>query len=209
MHRLAGGGPEPGGERRPPNAGFTLLEVTISIVLMVSIVLIAGGAMRLAYRSVEGGQKKIAALERVRASVSIINAQIQSAAPLLTGEDGSSRIEFEGAGDSLTLATNYSIWGGRRGHVVVEYRVMRDEGGRQSLGATESVAETGQHRETTLFQGYAAIYFAYCGATDPGTEEEWTNEWDDSKTIPEKVRLVLVSGQNRSIAFTIPVRVHG
>ena len=168
---------------RPSGAGFTLLELVISIVLMVSIVLVAGAAMRLGYRSLTKGQKMMDTLQRVRASFTIMNAQIQSAAPLVSEEDGSKVLEFEGAGDSLKFATNYSIWGGKRGHVLVEYQV-RDDGGRQSLYAIESIAETGRQRETKLFQGYAAIYFLYSDTTDPDVEEEWTHEWSTLSKAP-------------------------
>jgi type II secretory pathway component PulJ len=208
MYRREGERPEPMWNRRPSNAGFTLLEVIISVVLMVFIVLVAGGAMRLGYRSLASGQKKIDTLERVRTSVTIINAQIQSAAPLLTGGDGSKQVRFEGARDSLTLATNYSIWGGRRGHVVVEYRVAQDDGGRQSLHATESVAETGKQRETMLFRGYDNIYFQYSDTVEPGAEEKWTDEWTDPTKTPESVKIVLVVSHG-SIAFVVPVRVQG
>ncbi len=204
--RFVWGGPT---EVTLSSPGFTLLEVVISIVLLVSIVLIAAGAMRLAYRSVANGQRKTDALERMRTSFFIINAQIESASPLLTAEDGSKQVQFEGARDSLRLATNYSIWAGRMGHVVVEYRVARDDLGRESLYATERIAETGKQRETMLFRGYDNIYFQYSDTIDPDVAEEWADQWSDPEKTPWKVKVVLISGRNAAIAFIIPVRVHG
>ena len=128
--------------------------------------------------------------------------------PVLSLEDGSKILTFEGTVDALKLATNYSIWEGKIGHVTVEYRVQPDEG-RQSLQAVENITETGIRRETTLFRGYASIYFLYSDTTDPDMLEEWTRDWDYSSKPPAKVKLVLVSAQNNAVAFTIPVRVTG
>jgi len=61
------------------NAGFTLLELIISITLLAIIVLIVAGAASLGYRSFSTGEKKLNAIERLRASLIIIDAQIQVA----------------------------------------------------------------------------------------------------------------------------------
>ena len=68
-------------------AGFTLLELIISITLVAIIVLIISVAANLGYRSFNSGEKKMNAVERLRSSLTIIDAQIQSGVPL-TLEDG-------------------------------------------------------------------------------------------------------------------------
>src|SRR3989337_2471377 len=64
------------------SAGFTLLELLISIVMLGIIMVILVGALRLGFRSVESGEKKIESFERMRVSLSIIDSQIQSQIPL-------------------------------------------------------------------------------------------------------------------------------
>lgn len=190
------------------NAGFTLLELIISIVLLALIVLVTAGGMRVSYRSVDKGERKIESLERYRASLDLIDAQTQSAAPLSFDEDGTKQYYFDGTADTMRLATNYSIWEGQRGYVVVQYTVQPDESGMKSLYAAEGVVGTKSTRETKLLQGLDEISFEYY-FKDP-TEEEgiWIDEWKDNTTIPQKIRLRLVEG-SKEIALIIPMRAQG
>jgi prepilin-type N-terminal cleavage/methylation domain-containing protein len=75
------------GHHGSAGAGFTLLEVLVSIALITLIVAIVGASMRMGYRSMEKGEKKTTALERFKVSLSLMDAQIQSAVPLRTTDD--------------------------------------------------------------------------------------------------------------------------
>jgi general secretion pathway protein J len=186
--------------------GFTLLELLISIVMIAIIVLIIGGAMRLGFRSVDAGEKKIESLERLKASLQIIDAQIQSLIILTHGEGGTMESSFEGDKESLQFSTNYSIWGGQKGYVVVSYDVSSEEGSKPFLLASETIMGTEGGRETKLLDGFEEIYFEYF-YKDPTEEEgKWVEEWTDESNIPEKIRLHLVTGQ-KDLSFIIPVRV--
>ena len=187
---------------------FTLLELTISLVLIGIIVLIILGAMRLGYRSVDSGERKIEALERLRSSMTIVNSQIQSEIPLTWDDDGEKKFYFSGDREALQFATNYSIWGGQTGYVVVKYTVESDDRGRYSLAASENIIGTERSRETRLFEGLDAIYFEYF-YKDP-TEEQgnWTDQWPDTTTTPDKVKLHLVHGE-KDFSIIIPMRTPG
>lgn len=78
--------------RRPTPEGFTLLELTISIMLLATMVVIIGGAVRLSYRSINNGERKANDLERLRVSLTVINAQIESWLPLKVDGEGAKRI---------------------------------------------------------------------------------------------------------------------
>ena len=60
----------------------------ISITMISVILLIAGTAMRLGYRSTDAGEKRIMSIERFRASLNIVDAQIQSVLPLVASGPG-------------------------------------------------------------------------------------------------------------------------
>lgn len=188
-------------------AGFTLLELLISITIIGIIVVIVSNAFRLGFRSIDSGENKIDSLERFRTSFRIINSQIQSEIPLKFKEDNKEKYYLQGDRESLQFATNYSIWGGLRGYVIVKYRVEQDNFGKRSLYATENIAGIESEREVKLFDNYDEIYFEYF-FKDPTEEEgEWADELqDEHDKIPEKIRLHLVNGEKK-LSIILPIRV--
>ena len=186
--------------------GFTLLELIISIALIGLIVLIIVGAMRLAAQSTESGEKKTESLERMRASFSIIDSQIQSYTPLTYEENAVKKYYFKGEPQSMQFSTNFSLWGGEKGYVLVTYTVKTGDNGKQVLFASENVVGMEGIRETKLLDAFERIYFEYF-FKDP-TEEKgsWVERWTDTTGIPEKVRLHFVNGA-QDLSLIIPFRV--
>jgi general secretion pathway protein J len=112
------------GARAGHRRGFTLLGLLVSMTLLVVIMVVVSGAVRLSYRATESGERRVELLERQRNSLSIIDAQIQSEIPLTyDDEEGNKKPYFLADRDVLTFTSTYSLWGGRRGFVVVNYRV--------------------------------------------------------------------------------------
>ena len=193
----------------PSGEGFTLLELVISIAIIGMIVLIITGAMRLGFRSVEAGEKKIESIERITASLSIVDAQIQSESPITyTDEDGSRRYYFKGDRTSMVFSTNYSLWSGETGYVLVHYTVAPDNSGLQSLFVSENIIGVDSMRETKLFDAFDEIYFEYFYKGPTDEKGNWVDEWTDDTDIPEKVKVHLVQGA-RDISLIIPMRARG
>ena len=154
--------------------GFTLLELLISFSIIALIVLIIAGAMRLAYHSVESGEKRADFLERLRGSISIVNAQVQSQVPLTYTDDAEKKFYFTGERELLTLSTNYSIWGREKGYVIVTYKVEADDGGKKTITATEQTIGIENSRETKLLTGFDEIYFEYFYKGPTDEKGSWT-----------------------------------
>ena len=191
------------------DAGFTLLELLISIVLIGIIVLIVVGAMRLGIRSVESGERKIDAFERAQSSLNIIDSQIQSFVPLsYVSEDGTRKYYFKGERESMQFSTNYSIWGGERGYVTTTYSVKTEDSGRQVLYASENIVGMEGTRETRLFDSFERIYFEYFFKEPTQQEGQWVDQWTDDTSTPKKVRLHFIEGPN-DLSMIIPFRVRG
>jgi general secretion pathway protein J len=189
-------------------AGFTLLELIISIALIGIIVLIIAGAMRLGFRSVDSGEKKIESLERMRASLNIIDSQIQSEIPLTYDDEGAIKYYFKGEREFMQFPTNYSIWGGENGYVIATYKVESGDNGKQVLYVSENIVGMEIKRDTKLFDAYEMIYFEYF-FKDPTEEEgKWVDQWTDDVNIPEKIKLHLVEG-TRDLSIIIPFRARG
>jgi len=202
--------PRPGNAKAPAlnRAGFTLLELLISFMLIGVVVAIMANALRLGFQTVERGEKKVDRLERFRSSFSIVDAQVQSLLPLVADADGERRLFFFGGREEVEFATNYSIWGGEKGYVVVRYAVTADEEGRRYVSATEHVVGMETSREARLFNPMEDIFFEYFYKGPADEKGDWVDEWTDETATPEKIRLHLVEG-NRDIAWIIPVRTAG
>lgn len=185
--------------------GFTLLELLISFSIIALIVLIIAGAMRLAYHSVESGEKRAEFLERFRGSISLINSQVQSEVPLTYTDDAEKKLYFIGERELLTLATNYSIWGREKGYVVVTYRIEADDSGKKTMTATEQTIGMESPRETKLLSGFDEIYFEYFYKGPTDEKGSWTDRWTEKTSVPEKMFLHLVLDK-KDFSMIIPMR---
>jgi len=186
--------------------GFTLLEVLIAISLLMVVIALAGMAMRLGLNSVTAGEKKIETLERFRSSLNIISSQISSEIPLTDEGSETKKFIFQGSKTRLKLPTGYSIWEGWRGYVVVEYQVIEDDKGKMSMKATENSIGPDKSMSTMLFSGLEHISFSYPGKKDISTgEDKWNDEWEDNKTLPDKIKLNL-EYNGKKYSFVMPLK---
>jgi prepilin-type N-terminal cleavage/methylation domain-containing protein len=187
--------------------GFTLLELLISMSLLVVIVVITMGAMRISSRSVAAGEKRMEEQERVRTVLSIMDAQIQSQVPLSYNEGGDRKYYFSGDVKNLRLSTNYSIWDGGKGYVIVDYRVEADSTGREILYASEQIPGIEGRRESRMIDA-ASISFDYF-YQDPTEEQgKWLEALSEGTVIPERIRLH-VARKPENLSRVFPVRVKG
>lgn len=191
---------------RRDSRGFTLLELMISIAILGLIVVIVAGTLKLGIQSVERGEKRIEALERIRTSLTIIATQIQCLTGLTYDDNGEKKRYFKADRDSLQFSTNYSIWGGQKGYTVVSYTIGTDNNGKQSMKASETIVGMSNVRETLLLGSFNKIYFEYFSKGPTDEKGSWVDNWTDDITIPEKVKLHLVSAQN-DFALIIPIRI--
>jgi len=189
-------------------SGFTLLEMLLAISIFAVIAVLVGAAMRLGYRSAESGDRKIETVERLRRSIDIMEGQIQSSLPLTFDDEGEPVEYFAGERKSLTVATNYSIWEGRKGYVVAQYVVRNDQSGKESLYVSETIIGTEGKNETVLLKDCDLIEFAYLekGLTKESTK--WVDQWSNADTGPERIRVRVRSG-TWDYSLVIPVRAGG
>jgi general secretion pathway protein J len=188
--------------------GFTLLEILIAVVLVLSVVLIASGALRLGQRSVASGDRKVEHLERMRSTVLVLDAQIQSMLPLTYRENDADRYYFQGDSSTLRLSTNHSLWGAEKGYVVATYRVERNIDGKMSLRLTEQIIGTEQLRETRLLDGLNEMSFSYFHKGLTADTDQWVEDWQDGTDLPRKVRIIMASGSWRR-TIEVPLRSMG
>ncbi len=207
--------PSPARKKGPP--GFTLLELLLSVIIISMIILIVVGALRLGFRSVEAGEKKAESLERIRNAITILESQIQSEIPLTYYENADKKYYFRGGRTFLDMATNYSIWGGEKGYVVVHYQVSPEADGRQTLWVKENIIGQENSRETRMLDRVAEFYFEYFirdtskdPKDDPG---RWVDEWVDDTAVATTDQLEKIKFHVRldhsALDWIIPLKGRG
>jgi general secretion pathway protein J len=190
------------------SCGFTLLELMISVAIIGILVSILMAVLRLGFRSVEAGEKKIESLERIKASLSLIDAQIQSEIPMTFNEDGEKKYYFKGQTNSLEFSTIYSIWEGDKGFTVVTYQVVEDNQGKRTLQAVEKRIGRENRKEIKLLEFFDEMFFEYY-YQDPTEEEgQWIEEWSEAGFLPKKIRLHLVK-DGKDLSLTLPMKATG
>jgi len=189
-------------------AGFTLLELMISLAIVGIMVFILLAVLRLGFRSVEAGERKIESLGRVKASLNLIDAQIQSEIPLTFDEAGEKKYYFKGQPASLEFSTNYSIWEGEKGFVVVTYQVIEGDQGKRTLLASENRVGRENRKEIKLLEFFNEMNFQYY-YQDPTEEEgKWIDEWTEAAFLPKKIRLHLVK-DGKDLSLILPMKTEG
>jgi general secretion pathway protein J len=176
--------------------GFTLIELLMAITMLALIIGVMGGALSLAHRTTEKGEKKIEALERKKIVFSLVESQIQSTFASFYTEQGEKKNRFAGAKDTMTFASNYSIWRGTRGNCLVKYQIETDDRRKCIIRIEEQVLGTDEKQATRVATDYDAIRFEYFlkTALDEG---KWVEEWPaEEKSMPPKIRILFSDGKN-------------
>lgn len=180
--------------------GFTLLELLISITMLALITAILGGSLRMAYRTLDKGEKKIYCLEQVKASFSLVESQIQSLFPYqYYDEEGQKKIFFTGGKDKIMFSSNYSLWYGTKGNTFVTYNIQTNEKGKQFIEVTERTVGLEAKNEAILFDDCTNINFEYF-LKNAFEEGKWVEEWPaDEKGMPDKVKINIDYGTKKIV----------
>jgi len=184
--------------------GFTLMELLLTMAMLAMIVAVMSGALSMAYRTTEKGEKKIDDLEKKKMLFSFIEPQIQSAFVSSYQEEGETKSRFAGAEDTLVFASNYSLWRGTKGNCLVTYRVETDDRKKSVLRIEEQVLGTDLKQEASVPTDYDSIRFAYY-YTDTFEEGKWVSDWpSNAQGMPQKLKIYFSKG-GRERVLTVKV----
>lgn len=178
---------------RPPSdhreAGFTLLELLISITILALIFVAVLGAIRIGAKSWESGEARAEENQRIRTLVESLARELTMIYPLRVQDQDRDVILFHGKSDSLEFATLPQSYGAEPfSHMIriVAYAVESDRG----LMATESyplVAQTSGPvgGQTMPLDGRVSeARFRYLvpeGRPEENRPPSWRDSWDPSR----------------------------
>jgi general secretion pathway protein J len=172
-------------------AGFTLLELLISLTILAVVIVLIFGALRIGIRAWEKGERDVELQQRKRVVFDLVRQQIHSAssAKELKDEDGKTFL-MKGDSSSLEFLSYLPALPSNEGRLVaVSYRVFEDE-------------ENGSR--------YLALAEKDAGVSSYLEEEEdgaltWMEEWDGTvkKGFPLAVRLSVTPADDAPPLVTI------
>ena len=205
------------------SAGFTLLEMIVSLTILAGIAAFLVVAFRLAGASIERGEAEAKEMARLRAGIAIFERSIRSADPsVLTVEDESMPYFF---GESKRLrflsASSLSSVPGGGFRLLCFFEAERTAGGTGMSVAdaspfrAEGVASwDGTEGARMFLPGATDVTFSYSpGPSEDGTWE-WFDTWDirETASLPRAVRVTFTTqSENGPLenAFVVPIMAGG
>ncbi len=179
--------------------GFTLVELTIALVLMAAIAALLYGSLSLAVRTWDGGEAKMQQVSDMRTTQTYLRAQIAAQYPQRLWKMTGLPLIFGGESDQIRYAAVLPSRVAEGG--VYYFRVAVVRNGAQSQLVQERVVpdvnalqepEFADTQRSVLADGVAELRIAYFGRDPNAADTEaptWRDRWDDKQHLPLLVRI--------------------
>jgi general secretion pathway protein J len=180
------------------NAGFTLIELSIALVLLALMASTLYGSLSLAGASWDRGEAKVQQTSEMRLTEDFLRRTLTSQHPLRLQKVVDKPLYFAGARDSLAYAAALP---GRAGAGMYYFRVglaPNGDSSRLTLSrlipdyAATQAPDFGGAEFSVLADHIADVRFAYFGR-DPGAaltmNPTWRDRWDDPQRLPDLIRI--------------------
>lgn len=182
---------------RRAEAGFTLLEIIVAVVILAMIMTTAFGALRLGDRSWEAGIKRANESEQLRTTGNLLQRQFNQIVPMVWTVDNEPRIAFNGDRRQVQFIAPAPQHHGATGlfeftlsaegveddvRLVLNYTLFNPD--HTSLGPSDG------GRRVQLAERLKSVELEYFGSTKADEAPAWHAEWNtEQATYPEMVRL--------------------
>jgi general secretion pathway protein J len=183
--------------------GFTLIELTVALVLLALIGSVLYGSLSLAGDSWNRGEAKAQRVNEMRSAQDFLRRTLTAQHPLRFQKVIEKPLYFLGTRESLSYAAPLP---GRAGGGMYYFRLTASgegDNGRLMLArvipdyAAQAVPDFGSAESTVLATGISSVRFGYFGR-DPGSADSvaptWRDRWDDPQRLPDLIRVDVTLG---------------
>jgi general secretion pathway protein J len=179
--------------------GFTLVELTIALVLMAAISALLYGSLSLAARTWDGGEAKMQQVADLRTTQTYLRSQIAAEYPQRMYKITGFPLLFTGERDEMRYAAALPSRVAAGGVYYFRLAVVHD--GDRSLLVQErvipdvnalEVPEFTDAERSILAEGIAELRIAYFGRPADAVDAvapTWLDRWDDTQQLPMLVRI--------------------
>jgi len=187
---------------RPCEAGFTLLEVLVAMVILSLIMTTAFGALRMGERSWEAGLARAGETETLRTVSRVLQHQFKQILPLFWIEDAQITIAFSGAREQLRFIAPAPLHHGSTG--LFEYSLVVEADADTSRlvlyyrlhdpDISGFQPDNSDKQRVLLVDKLNTASFDYYGSPVAEDPPQWHSHWNsDAETYPQLVRARLVA----------------
>ena len=187
--------------------GFTLLELTIALVLLALLSAVLFGSLKLAGRSTDSGEAKAEAVSSMRLAEDFLRSNLAQEHPLRMRKIVQFPLLFTGKSDELRYASELpariaggGIWfyrlvvrGDEAKSPLVLERMIPD------LSAASMPEFDGADR-SVLADGIAKLAIGYYGRSAGEADAvapTWRDQWDDTQRLPLLIRIDVTPKRGR------------
>jgi len=182
--------------RRPGEAGFTLLEMILALVIFGMIAAVLYSAFYFGHRAVTSGERAADENQRMRLAEEMLGRQVRSAVYYFAKHDEEDIAFFLGAADGMSFVTSAPQSRGGTGLVVVTYRLadgklVVEERANFTPADLYDPPRDAHVESAVLLDGFTSLRFEYL----PREERDlgWSDKWDarDEDTLPAVIRVTV------------------
>lgn len=182
---------------RSAEAGFTLLEIIVAMLVLAMIMTTAFGALRLSDRSWEAGIKRAGEAEQLRTTADLLRRQFNQLLPLHWIVDTERRIAFKGDRTRVQFIAPAPQHHGATGLFEFTFSAEADEDDiRLILNYTlhdpdqTQLGPPDSGRRVRLVERLKSVELEYYGTSTGDESPAWHPQWSsEEESYPELVRL--------------------
>ncbi|MEZ6000423.1 type II secretion system protein GspJ [Hyphomonas sp.] len=173
------------------SAGFTLVELMVSLAILSLIAVIAGNALVSGQRVWTKVDEYVSTAEKVEAVQNLMREQIQQALPVLgRTTPREERVMLNGNADSITFVAPLPSHFGRYGLYRIEYRLVDGQlifARSLFQGPNDFRRNFSETTQEVLIDGVESLQFAYLRSDRD--HRGWSSSLTDATAMPELVRI--------------------
>lgn len=175
-------------DTRALEAGFTLVETLVGLVLTSLLAIMLLGAIRYGLTIREGTTIRAAGFDKVVTVQDFLRNSLILSYPLLVGEaNGTGHLDFEGGPTSIRFVAPAVQAGGRGGRT--KFTIAMSHSNPPSLVAdVDDPRAAANGRKDVLLANVAGVAFAYRPKVASG-EARWVDHWDPGAALPAAIRV--------------------